>query len=630
VDTAERLFEMLLAGAGRPDFDALLEAGAAEALAAGLGEAGLAELRRQHSLALRVRDQMVHQASRESELSALNQTAIDLNEIRDLDRILTAIVQRARRLLGADMTYLSLNDEEHGASYMKVTDGALTPEFRRLRLPLGTGLLGLVAQDGAPYFTDDYQADTRFLHQGDIDDAVAAEQIRAILGVPLIGAGRVMGALLAVHRRVRPFPPREVALLGAFAAQAAVALESARLFGEAREALAALDAANERLQAQNDEIARAAAAHDRLTRVLTEGGDLEELAAVLAATLGADVEVYGEADQLLTPTARSVPADVRTATALAHSAAGSVRIAEGTWAARAAAAGEHLGTLVAMRGHDLTGAEQRTLERGAEVAAIVLLLRRTELEAVGRVRGELLTDLLARERLDPARLRDLARRHGVDLDARLAIAVARPADEADPEHRAHRWAAALAAEAGGLGAWYRDFVVVAAPLAPGDLGRLVTRRLPGATVGLAVCGRGAEGVSKGWREADQTLRALVALGRHGEVCAATDLGLTRLLLGHNGGAELEEFLTRTLGPLLEHEEKRGTELVETLQHWFATGGSLAETATQMHVHPNTIGQRLDRVGRLLGATWRNPERRVEVQIALRLHALREGGIEPTQ
>ena len=56
----------------------------------------------------------------------------------------------------------------------------------------------------------------------------------------------------------------------------------------------------------------------------------------------------------------------------------------------------------------------------------------------------------------------------------------------------------------------------------------------------------------------------------------------------------------------------------------------AETATEMHVHPNTIGQRLDRVGRLLGATWRNPERRVEVQIALRLHALREGGIEPTQ
>ena len=63
------------------------------------------------------------------------------------------------------MTYLSLNDEAEGASYMKVTDGALTPEFRELRLPLGTGLLGLVAQSGAPYFTEDYQSDERFVHR---------------------------------------------------------------------------------------------------------------------------------------------------------------------------------------------------------------------------------------------------------------------------------------------------------------------------------------------------------------------------------------------------------------------------------------------------------------------------------
>ena len=103
-----------------------------------------------------------------------------------MDAILAAIVRRARQLLNADMTYLSLNDEAEGASYMKVTDGALTPEFRSLRLPLGTGLLGLVAQTGAPYFTEDYQADERFVHRGYIDEAVAGERIRAILGVPLV------------------------------------------------------------------------------------------------------------------------------------------------------------------------------------------------------------------------------------------------------------------------------------------------------------------------------------------------------------------------------------------------------------------------------------------------------------
>ena len=141
------------------------------------------------------------------------------------------------------MTYLSLNDEADGASYMKVTDGALTPEFRRLRLPLGTGLLGLVAQTGEPYFTEDYQNDERFLHREFIDSAVDGEKIRAILGVPLTVEGKVIGALLAVHRNVRPFPPGEVSLLMSFAAHAAVALENARLFEQ-------LDRANRQVRAQ--------------------------------------------------------------------------------------------------------------------------------------------------------------------------------------------------------------------------------------------------------------------------------------------------------------------------------------------------------------------------------------------
>ena len=67
---------------------------------------------------------------------------------------------------------------------------------------------------------EDYQSDERFLHRGWIDDAVAGERIRAILGVPLVLDGRVIGALLAVHRSVRRFPASEVHLLTSFAAHA--------------------------------------------------------------------------------------------------------------------------------------------------------------------------------------------------------------------------------------------------------------------------------------------------------------------------------------------------------------------------------------------------------------------------
>ncbi len=183
---ARTLLDLLYDEAPRADFDRLVE------------EAGDdPEARRSYDVALRLRELIARQRSREAELSALYDTASDLTAIRDVNAILSAIVRRARQLLKADMTYLSLNDEGEGASYMKVTDGALSAEFRTLRLPLGTGLLGLVAQTGAPYFTSDYQHDERFVHRRFVDDAVADEGIRAILGVPLVVEGRGIGALLA-------------------------------------------------------------------------------------------------------------------------------------------------------------------------------------------------------------------------------------------------------------------------------------------------------------------------------------------------------------------------------------------------------------------------------------------------
>ena len=62
--------------------------------------------------------------------------------------------------------------------------------------------------------------------------------------------------------------------------------------------------------------------------------------------------------------------------------------------------------------------------------------------------------------------------------------------------------------------------------------------------------------------------------------------------------------------------------METLEAWFATGGRVRETAERLHVHPNTVVQRLDRVTELLGSDWRDPGRGLDVQLALRVHRLR--------
>ncbi len=608
----DSFLDLLYGEAPRPAFEQVL----ADAEAAGTGEQELAALRGQYDVALRIRELLARRRAREAELRALYETASDLTAIRDVDSILTAIVRRARQLLGADMTYLSLNDEADGASYMKVTDGALTPEFRELRLPLGTGLLGLVAQTGAPYFTEDYQADERFLHRGFIDEAVEGERIRAILGVPLMLDGRVIGALLAVHRTVRPFPPGEVTLLTSFAAHAAVALENAQLFAD-------LDAAHRTMTEHTLAVESAALAHDRLTDLLVAGGGVEQVAAVLAEVLGGALAIHAPDGSLLA--GRPVAADWEPVVPDALASGRSVRAGQ-AYVATAQTGPEHVATLVLRSPEELPQPERRTLERGALVTALVILFARTVAETEDRLGGELLGDLLdARAEAVPA-LRERARRRQVSLDGALVLAVVAP--EGLPRFAASRVVARLAAEHRGLAGDHRGRPVLLVPgeepLVVGEALSAAVRAAGGqATVG--VCATGLDRLHDGYAEARRCLDTLLTLGRTGEVSDPAGLGLARLLLGENGPEQLAAYVDTTVGPVLAYDAERGTSLRETLDAWFATGGRVKDTATRLHVHPNTVAQRLDRVGELLGPGWRDPGRALDLQLALRVHRLRAPG-----
>jgi GAF domain-containing protein len=584
-----------------------------------LGEDEAAVLRSEYDVALRLRDLITRMRSREAELSALYETASDLTAIRDVDTILAAIVRRARQLLHCDMTYLSLNDEDDGASFMKVTDGALTREFQNLRLPLGTGLLGLVAQTGAAYFTEDYATDERFVHQGYIDEAVAGEQIRAILGVPLVLDGVVIGALLAVHRSVRRFPQAEVSLLTSFAAHAVVALENARLFAE-------LDEANRSLTRHTEAVDAAALAHDRLTDLLIGGGGMVEVAEVLSGVLDAAVSVWTPAGEL---EAGADPGLAWTdAVAAAVTSGRSVEI-DGGLVAAALAGTEHVATLVVRRDEPLDLAGRRTLERGALVTALVLLFARSVTDAEERLGGQLLADLLAPGTTSRDRLRDRVRRHSASLDGPLVVAAA-AIDGADA-HRAGRAAVALARRMSGLAGEHRGAVVAVVPGA--DARRVGADRQAAiaaaggrATVGVAATGEADDDdrLVAAHAEARRCLDTLVRLGRVGEVSDPAGLGVARLLLGDNDPEHVAAFVDTMVGPVREWDQRRGTGLVDTLEEWFASGGRLKETAAALHVHPNTVTQRLDRIGELLGDGWREPARSLDLQLALRLARLREG------
>jgi len=292
------------------------------------------------------------------------------------------------------------------------------------------------------------------------------------------------------------------------------------------------------------------------------------------------------------------------------------------------AVGQRLGTVVLGGGRGLDAGQGRTVERAAMVTALVLGFRLRAAETDRRVRTDLLAELLGRGAgSDGAVDRGLAERGrvlGLRLTAPHVLAVFRCEDGR------RRGAVLTIGALGGSQALvgeHGDEVVALLPGAdPSATAEELARRVgsPGAPVTVGAAGPvvPARGLAAAHTEARRTADALVALGMTGRGGSAADLGFAGLVLG--GSADVEGYLADVLGPLVDYDARRGSDLVGTLAAFFAAGASPRRAAGALHVHVNTVGQRLDRVTALLGDDWQTPERALEIQLALRLHRLRSG------
>jgi len=193
------------------------------------------------------RDQLLEQrvTQRTAELSAshnylaaLNQTALDLLNRRELNDLLEALIQRAAQLVGTAHGRIALLVPDTDVLEVRVGLGA-ERQYLGLHTRRGEGISGRVWQTGQVLALEDYQTWPHRLR------LPGYELFHAVVSVPLISSGRVMGVInLDYLEADRFFGPREVEILERFAALAALALDNARLFEEAQAARNAAEAAN--------------------------------------------------------------------------------------------------------------------------------------------------------------------------------------------------------------------------------------------------------------------------------------------------------------------------------------------------------------------------------------------------
>ncbi len=93
------------------------------------------------------------------------------------------------------------------------------------------------------------------------------------------------------------------------------------------------------------------------------------------------------------------------------------------------------------------------------------------------------------------------------------------------------------------------------------------------------------------------------------------MGVERLLEELSRSPDLSSF-GGTVEPLLVHDRERRSDLVRTLQVYFATGANASEAADRLFLHRNSMLYRLSRIERLTGLNLKDPRARLALQLGL--------------
>jgi serine/threonine-protein kinase PknK len=217
----------------------------------------------------------------EDRLGRILEITRELASEHDVPRLLQRVIDHAVALLGAERGSVLLMDDrgELEAHAARIRSGRDEPHARFSR-----SVAERVVESGEPVVTMSARDDVR------LAEAISVHQlmIQSIACVPIRGApplGRTIGALY-VETRLRPGVrfEQELPTLCAFADQAAIAIENARLLGENRERADALALANVELEGARDELARLLG---RRTEQLAEARrDLKQVRAELRSHFG--------------------------------------------------------------------------------------------------------------------------------------------------------------------------------------------------------------------------------------------------------------------------------------------------------------------------------------------------------
>jgi len=163
---------------------------------------------------------------RHHQLLVLSHISSAVSGLQDLDAVLRIALDNVLELINGAIGGILLFDEETKTLHYRAQRG-LSPRYAEgIRLSLGEGIAGKVAQNGEPILLEDISKDPRTAHA----DLISAEGLRGFVSIPLRVKAKVVGVMNIASHIAGRFSTDDVSLLNSIADYLGTTIEQARLY----------------------------------------------------------------------------------------------------------------------------------------------------------------------------------------------------------------------------------------------------------------------------------------------------------------------------------------------------------------------------------------------------------------
>jgi GAF domain-containing protein len=522
----------------------------------------------------------------------------------DLEEVLEAVVRLLSEASAVHACFVYLVEDEGARLVLRAASEPYAHLVGEIALERGEGIAWWAAERREPAFTQNAVTDPRNKFVAELEE----ERFQSLLSVPIVGKdGGVIGVISLHTEAPREFTDAEVDVLVSSASLVAGAIENARLYEEKRRRVDEL----EHLTELGETLARAETLEELLPAVTKRGlGLLRAKACHLYLLDTASEELHLRA---------STPAGAEARSPIGLQELGPELARSGRSTAVAVplvANDELLGLLLAESTSEVDLARAAANQTAVAIKKIELIERLTEKNLIKDffeqlAGGSALGDLEGR-----------AARLGCDLDQRYVVLAAAPSS--DELERA------LATAVPGSLFDRRDDSMRALLLIPATGQARLLERLreiqssleTPVAIGVSNECRGSASFPAGFEEARHALLGTTVLQGRPGVMSYEELGPYKYLLRMPFDAGMRDAHRDAVAKVAEYDRQRSTALLRTLEEFLRRRGNISATAEALYVHPNTLRQRLRRIGEVSGLDLRRDDW-LMVEIAVKMIKLEQ-------